>query len=663
MGNNSLFMENTNSKNKLYYIPNQRRNISFVSSPESIYNNNYFSNNNNNYNNNIGYYIAKKTNDNKNLNKKLNSSSFEIINNSNNINNSQCYNKDYNKLIRKISYNKIGQEIIDKNISNNKKINRKTSVPSFINKSKSLNNNINYSGSNTEYSKQGNNNKNINIKMKTPASVITSFNLDGLNPNDTLVSSTYVSPIYYTSSMPITSTTQINTTACMKLNRNSLKNSSNTTSSLLNSYYCDDDEQYLVNNNNTITYIVNSSHNDKTLNTQNKSTSLINQISTSNNNSTINNICYDQTKMNNDNTISSNNTQVKSLLPIEYYTNNFNHGRYLMKTNEIVNPTATNNPNTSSTNINDTQIISSSVILSKSNTSPNLNPIENAAESNYTTLEQEKIRRPMMYSTTNSTTNILNISPVVTTIGNNINNNNNSDISTSSNNIGKMSVSSNSTTTSSSTISILSSASSGNSNLILKDTELTCSPESTYLKDSMEKKSKPKKKKSNSNLCDKSGIIGFAAEILTSVLPTSNNDLKHPKTRYLPELYPFIKKIARKCKIDIRTFLYALVYSQRFGEALLSHHKEAVGEYGTNHRIFLASILLAYQYQIDHGIKVNFKLDAKKLSKYTDGVWTEKEVEMMCKAFLSTKNFILDINDEVVKEFVETHKTDLCWYS
>lgn len=171
------------------------------------------------------------------------------------------------------------------------------------------------------------------------------------------------------------------------------------------------------------------------------------------------------------------------------------------------------------------------------------------------------------------------------------------------------------------------------------------------------------KKKSTSSLCDKSGIIGFAAEILTSVLPTSSNDLKHPKTRYLPELYPFIKKIARKCKIDIRTFLYALVYSQRFGEALLSHHKAAVGEYGTNHRIFLASILLAYQYQIDHGMKVNFKLDAKKLSKYTDGVWTEKEVEMMCKALLSTKNFFLDIDDNVVKQFVETHKADLCWYS
>jgi hypothetical protein len=262
-----------------------------------------------------------------------------------------------------------------------------------------------------------------------------------------------------------------------------------------------------------------------------------------------------------------------------------------------------------------------------------------------------------MYSSNNNNNNVMNISPVVTNIITN-----NSTVNDSTNNLqstGNLSASSASSITSSSTVSILST----NPNLILKDSKITNSPEPIRERDAKVKQPKSQKKKSTTSLSDKSGIIGFAAEILTSVLPTSSNNLKHPKTRYLPELYPFIKKIARKCKIDIRTFLYALVYSQRFGEALLSHHKEAVGEYGTNHRIFLASILLAYQYQIDHGMKVNFKLDAKKLSKCTDGVWTEKEVEMMCKAFLSTRNFILDINDDVVKEFVEVHKADLCWYS
>jgi len=478
--------------------------------------------------------------------------------------------------------------------------------------------------------------------MKTPTSIIPNFNLDNFNHNNSIVSPTYVSPVYYTSPMPITSTTHA--TASMNVNRNSI---SNNATSILNSCYFNEDEQYLVNDSNTITYIVNSNlgHNEKSVNTPNKSASLINKISTSTNSSNMNNL-------------SSNNTQVKSLLPIEYYTNNFNHGNILMNSNEMV---STNNINPNSNTINDTQIISSAAILSKNNNSPHVLPIGNITKSNYT-IEQEKIRRPMMYSTTTNSANVMNISPVVS----NIVTGNSASTTTDTNNIqnsGNSSASSTSSTTSSSTISTLSSASSPNSNHILKDSRLTCSPESTHFHDAMNKKSKSQKKKSSTNLCDKSGIIGFAAEILTSVLPTSSNNLKHPKTRYLPELYPFIKKIARKCKIDIRTFLYALVYSQRFGEALLSNHKEAVGEYGTNHRIFLASILLAYQYQINHGMKVNFKLDAKKLSKYTDGVWTEKEVEMMCKALLSTKNFILDIDDNVVKEFVETHKTDLCWYS
>jgi len=371
---------------------------------------------------------------------------------------------------------------------------------------------------------------------------------------------------------------------------------------------------------------------------------------------------------------------------MKYYSSGLFNSSFYLNSNEMTSPL--NTSNSLNDTIANTRLISSktagqstntltnyfpeSIVIKNvddnmsihqiSSTSPRLNPMRNSVESHYT-CEQEKVRGPMMYSTTTSTNNLMNISPMVTNI---ITNNSNG--TPNVNNANATSTTTSTTTTSS--ISILSTAS---SNIVLKDVGLTCSPESTDFHDHMTKKnksqskssktSKHNKKKSTTSLSDKSGIIGFAAEILTSVLPTSSNNLKHPKTRYLPELYPFIKKIAHKCKIDIRTFLYALVYSQRFAEALLSYHKEAVGEYGTNHRIFLACILLAYQYQIEHGMKVNFKLDAKKLSKYTDGVWTEKEVEKMCKALQSTKNFSVDIDDNVVKQFVETHKADLCWYS
>jgi len=521
--------------------------------------------------------------------------------------------------------------------------------------------------------------------MESQTSVLSHLPLDSFNNhNETIISPSYITPMYYTSSVPLTATTTTTTTANL--------NGSN--ASLVNSYFCDGDEQYVVNDNNTITYIVNSNHNEKSisLTPPSKNTTLINTVTASSSPSSIHNVCYNPPSNNTNSRSSNSNTQIKSLLPIKYYTNSFMNGNYLLNSSPINASTIPTNT-TSTNDTNNTQILNAKPVNQLKNTKCNfytdsiviknndeamamnhLQQITNTASSpphakairnstdttSYTNIEKEKIRGPMMYSTSGNNANVMNISPVITNII--------TSKSSTSNHPHTLIASSAASSTSSSTISILS-ASSGNSNLVLKDSKPVFSPESTHLHDALSKKakqtktSKHSKKKSSISLCDKSGIIGFAAEILTSVLPTSSNTLKHPKTRYLPELYPFIKKIAHKCKIDIRTFLYALVYSQRFAEALLSHHKEAVGEYGTNHRIFLGSLLLAYQYQIDHGMKVNFKLDAKKLSKYTDGVWTEKEVEMMCKALLSTKNFTLDINDDVVKQFVEIHKADLCWYS
>jgi len=717
MGNNSLFMEypNTllkNNNNKLYYIPFTKRNMSYVSLPktEAVHN----LNNNNNDN----YYITQKkhVNNNDNLNRKSNNNStIEIINNNNissNIsNNSQCYKKDSCNLLRNSNYNynnrttqeehliknfyknpnikiihtKSSQAAVKEN--NNKKVSgqidkrKKSKNSNNSNNNNNNNNNINFNQPSTSYLhlKKNSVTNNRNTDMKPQISVISKLHLDSFNNvNDNIISAPYVTPMYYTSSVPLTSTTIATTTA----------NINDTASSLLNSYFSDRNEQYLMNNNNDITYIINSNQNEKPINpsTPSKNATLVNAINNSPTPSS-----YTRN--------SDDNTQVKSLIPMKYYTNSFLNSSFYLNSNEMTSPITTSNPMTTTNSLNDTiantQLISSktasqstntltnyfpeSIVIKNvddmsiqqiSSTSPQLNPMRNSVESHYTN-EQEKIRGPMMYSTTTtSTNNLMNISPIVTKI---ITKNSNT-----TSNVNNANVTSTTSSNTSSTISILSTASSAHSTVVLKDAGLTCSPESTDFHDHMAKKaksqtksqtkstkpsSKHSKKKSTTSLSDKSGIIGFAAEILTSVLPTSSNNLKHPKTRYLPELYPFIKKIAHKCKIDIRTFLYALVYSQRFAEALLSHHKEAVGEYGTNHRIFLASILLAYQYQINHGIKVNFKLDAKKLSKYTDGVWTEKEVEMMCKALQSTKNFSLDIDDNVVKQFVETHKADLCWYS
>jgi len=757
MGNNSLFMEYPNNldsnKNKLYYTPFSKSNIPYVYSPETLYTLNNINHNLNNISNNtINHFITpKKIIDNDNSIRK-NNTTLEISNNNNhyniNDNNNQKYFKNCPNVIKNYNHKSNQPEQL-KNNFNSKNLNIKvihtkaypiitkdntqkeipkqlienhktynsnlifnnisTSPSYYI--SKNNNNNIhnnNNNNNNSIYNNFSKNNKN-NI-MKTSTSIISNLHFDSFNS----LNESMISPMYYTSSVPLTATTPATTTASIK---------SINSSSLVNSYFGEGDEQYLVNDNNTITYIINSnsSHNEKTLSTTpHKNNTLVNTVSPSSVTSTSVSYSQNPPDLNTTTNGSSNNdTQVKSLVPIKYYTNSFfTNGRFFLNSTEMTNSIATSNSNTSilidTTTPPSTHIINSnSANPSANSTAPanfytepivikstddeensfniNLqqltntnssspsrkNSIRNATEPTYTNLEKEKVRGPMMYSTASNSTNVMNISSVVANIiSNNSNTPSNHQTTANVNNTSTTTTNSSgstNTTNSTSTISILSSASSVNNNMILKDTGvLTCSPgEADNIHQAIaDKKSKPPKssskhlkRKSSVSVSDKSGIIGFAAEILTSVLPTSSNDLKHPKTRYLPELYPFIKKIARKCKLDIRTFLYALVYSQRFAEALLSRHKEAVGEYGTNHRIFLGSILLAYQYQIDHGMKVNFKLDAKKLSKYTDGVWTEKEVEMMCKALLSTKNFKLDIDDDVVKQFVETHKTDLCWYS
>ncbi|ORX76477.1 hypothetical protein BCR32DRAFT_271264 [Anaeromyces robustus] len=308
MGNNSLFMEYPDTKNKLY-IPYSRRNtLPLVSSPESIYN---INNNINNFNNS---YLTKKIINNEN-NNKLNNTTFEITNSTNNNknnnnNSSQCYKKNCSdNILKNINYNyynNISQEDqLNKNFINKhpniKVIHTKaiqTSSKKVIDNKVKIKSSINYNRPITTYSisneRSNNRNKSVNVNsntMKTPASVITNLHLDSFNSiNESMISPNYAVPIYYTSSVPLTATT--NTTTTANMNNNNL--SCNNTSSMLNSYYCNGDKQYLVNDNNAITYIVNSNsnHKENIINsTSNKTSSLINKI-TATTPSSYNNFCF-----------------------------------------------------------------------------------------------------------------------------------------------------------------------------------------------------------------------------------------------------------------------------------------------------------------------------------------------------------------------------------
>jgi len=155
-----------------------------------------------------------------------------------------------------------------------------------------------------------------------------------------------------------------------------------------------------------------------------------------------------------------------------------------------------------------------------------------------------------------------------------------------------------------------------------------------------------------------SGIIGFTAELVAAVIPCSGYNAKHPKTRYLPELLPFINKVCKKCRVDLRTMLYAIIYAKRFGEALECQGSSARGEYGTCHRIFLASLLLAKKAQDDDAVY----FDNKQLAECTDGIWSVKDIEMMEKALASTIGYDFIVDEETIKRFVEEHRSELCWF-
>jgi len=154
-----------------------------------------------------------------------------------------------------------------------------------------------------------------------------------------------------------------------------------------------------------------------------------------------------------------------------------------------------------------------------------------------------------------------------------------------------------------------------------------------------------------------SGIIGFTAELVAAVIPCSSYNAKHPKTRYLPELLPFINKVCKKCRVNLRTMLFAVIYAKRFGEALESKGSSARGEYGTCHRIFLASLLLAKKGQDD---AVYF--DNNQLADCTDGIWSVKDIELMERALASTIGFDFIVDEETIKCFVEEHRSELCWF-
>ncbi|RUO96422.1 hypothetical protein BC936DRAFT_142062 [Jimgerdemannia flammicorona] len=131
----------------------------------------------------------------------------------------------------------------------------------------------------------------------------------------------------------------------------------------------------------------------------------------------------------------------------------------------------------------------------------------------------------------------------------------------------------------------------------------------------------------------------------------SNAGLNGLPAPTLPELLPFIKTITDTCKISVVTILVALIYVKRLQSSLPADY---ITEYGTAHRIFVSSVLVASKFLEDD------PLTTKKLVDATSGeVWTMKDITQMEIAFLKFVKWDLRVEVEHLQEFLTEHDVEV----
>lgn len=88
-----------------------------------------------------------------------------------------------------------------------------------------------------------------------------------------------------------------------------------------------------------------------------------------------------------------------------------------------------------------------------------------------------------------------------------------------------------------------------------------------------------------------SNVTDYIAENVCGIL-----EIQQPSVKWdsipLPELLFFIRKVTKKANVDVQTAIASLVLVTRFKRRL---PKSAHGEYGTYHKIFLTSLLIAFK--------------------------------------------------------------------
>ncbi|ODV96580.1 hypothetical protein PACTADRAFT_48414 [Pachysolen tannophilus NRRL Y-2460] len=134
--------------------------------------------------------------------------------------------------------------------------------------------------------------------------------------------------------------------------------------------------------------------------------------------------------------------------------------------------------------------------------------------------------------------------------------------------------------------------------------------------------------------------------------PSPPNSPQREKT--LPSLMTFITKLVRYTNVYTGTLMSTAVYLARLRSKL---PKDAQGLPCTRHRIFLACLILSAKYHNDSSPK------NKHWAKYTDGIFSEADINLMEKQLLYLMNWDLRIEQKelchYLKRFLDPIKADL----
>ncbi|KAK9765255.1 hypothetical protein K7432_006548 [Basidiobolus ranarum] len=142
-------------------------------------------------------------------------------------------------------------------------------------------------------------------------------------------------------------------------------------------------------------------------------------------------------------------------------------------------------------------------------------------------------------------------------------------------------------------------------------------------------------------------LINFTTEFLCGILNSKQRPLRQTR---MPELLLFVTRVSERSRISIFTGIVALIYLYRLKARLPAR---AQGEYGTSHRIFLASILVASKYL--YGPE---GLGNKSMAE-ASGVFSPAEIGRMEAEFLKLLDYRVWVNDQEIRLFLEEHKSEL----